>query len=234
MRDQRAKDREEARLAAQADHEREIARMEAERLLLEERLRVAEAQRPNTSSAGDSMGGGQSSRSPHKMIPPYEGKTETDEDERRAGGTEAARKQRNRRRKKKERAAGERGRSAGRSGEDSRRRASAPAFLRRAFDRACLSKFPFQWACPRSRSGGPSKVRGRGLVSGSCQGPVAEAGFVDEAYLVRSSWVVAWPWSSGVALPYCWVGRDVRLNGAAHGSASVCSQPYLPYRLCAH
>ncbi|KAL1482090.1 hypothetical protein MTO96_034040, partial [Rhipicephalus appendiculatus] len=57
MRDQRAKDQERARLAAQADHEREIARMEAERLLLEERRRVAEAQRPNTSSAGDSMGG---------------------------------------------------------------------------------------------------------------------------------------------------------------------------------
>lgn len=71
MRDQRAKDREEARLAAQVEHEREIARMEAERLLLEERRRVAEAQRPSTSSADDSMGGGQSFRSPHKMIPPY-------------------------------------------------------------------------------------------------------------------------------------------------------------------
>ncbi|KAL1474121.1 hypothetical protein MTO96_038220 [Rhipicephalus appendiculatus] len=79
----------------------------------------------------------------------------------------------------------------GGSGEDSRRRASAPAFLRRPLDRTCLSKFQFRWACPRSSSGGPSKVRGRGLVSGSCQGAVAEAGFVDEAYLVRSSWVVA-------------------------------------------
>ncbi|KAH8030763.1 hypothetical protein HPB51_011603 [Rhipicephalus microplus] len=57
MRDQRAKDREEARLAAQVEHEREIARMEAERLLLEERRRVTEAQRPSTSSADDSMGG---------------------------------------------------------------------------------------------------------------------------------------------------------------------------------
>ncbi|KAH7934644.1 hypothetical protein HPB51_028990 [Rhipicephalus microplus] len=54
MRDQRAKDREEARLAAQVEHEREMVRMEAERLLLEERRRVAEAQRPSTSSADDS------------------------------------------------------------------------------------------------------------------------------------------------------------------------------------
>ncbi|KAL1484527.1 hypothetical protein MTO96_032535 [Rhipicephalus appendiculatus] len=57
--------------------------------------------------------------------------------------------------------------------------------------RVGLSKFQFRWACPRSSSDGPSKFRGRGLVSGSCQGAVAEAGFVDEAYLVRSSWVVA-------------------------------------------
>ncbi|KAL1474627.1 hypothetical protein MTO96_037832 [Rhipicephalus appendiculatus] len=80
---------------------------------------------------------------------------------------------------------------AGASGEDSRRQASAPAFLRRALDRTCLSKFQSRWACPRSCSGGLSKVRGRGLGSGSCKGAVAEAGLVDEAYLVRSSWVVA-------------------------------------------
>ncbi|KAL1478888.1 hypothetical protein MTO96_052293 [Rhipicephalus appendiculatus] len=62
---------------------------------------------------------------------------------------------------------------------------------RRALDRTCLSKFQSRWTCPRSCSGVPSKVRGRGLVSGSCQGAVAEAGLVDEAYRVRSSWVVA-------------------------------------------
>ncbi|KAL1438334.1 hypothetical protein MTO96_048165 [Rhipicephalus appendiculatus] len=98
------------------------------------------------------------------------------------GGQAARRRQENnwkRERKKKERAAAER---AG---------ASAPAFLRRALDRTCLSNFQFRWACPRSSSGGPSKVRGRGLVSGSCQGAVADSGFVGEAYLVRSSWVVA-------------------------------------------
>ncbi|KAL1483924.1 hypothetical protein MTO96_032868 [Rhipicephalus appendiculatus] len=66
-----------------------------------------------------------------------------------------------------------------------------PAFQRRALDRTCLSRFQSRWTCPRSCSGGPSKVRGRGLVSGSCQGAVAEAGLVDEAYRVRSSWVVA-------------------------------------------
>ncbi|KAL1480483.1 hypothetical protein MTO96_050987 [Rhipicephalus appendiculatus] len=54
-----------------------------------------------------------------------------------------------------------------------------------------LEKVQFRWACPRSSSGGPSKVQERGLVSGTCQGAVAEAGFVNEAYLVRSSWVVA-------------------------------------------
>ncbi|KAH8024403.1 hypothetical protein HPB51_022887 [Rhipicephalus microplus] len=32
--------------------------------------------------------------------------------------------------------------------------------------------------------------------------------------------------------PDCWVGRDVRLNGAAHGSASVCRQPFQPCHLC--
>ncbi|KAL1452333.1 hypothetical protein MTO96_043829, partial [Rhipicephalus appendiculatus] len=53
------------------------------------------------------------------------------------------------------------------------------------------TRFQSRWTCPRSCSGGPSKVRGRGLVSGSCQGAVAEAGLVDEAYRVRSSWVVA-------------------------------------------
>lgn len=79
MRDQRAKEREEARIAAQADHERELARMEAERALLEERRRAAEAQRPNMSLVGDGTGGGQSFRSPHKMIPPYnEGRDELD------------------------------------------------------------------------------------------------------------------------------------------------------------
>ncbi|KAH7956286.1 hypothetical protein HPB52_007888 [Rhipicephalus sanguineus] len=50
MRDQREY-REEARLAAQAEHDREISHMEPERLLLEERRRVAEAQRPTMSSA---------------------------------------------------------------------------------------------------------------------------------------------------------------------------------------
>lgn len=79
MRAQRAKGREEARIAAQAEHEREMARMEAERLLLEERRRVSEAQRPSASLVDDSVGSGQSFKSPHKMIPPYnEGTDELD------------------------------------------------------------------------------------------------------------------------------------------------------------
>ncbi|KAL1476947.1 hypothetical protein MTO96_036122 [Rhipicephalus appendiculatus] len=131
MRDQRAKDREEARLAAQADHEQDERR------------------------AGGHGGG----------------KKTTEEEEEKEGTS----------------CRGTCGSLAGGSGEDSGRRASAPAFLRRALDRTCLSRFQFQWVCPRSSSGGPSKVRGRGLESGSCQGAVAEAGLVDEAYLVRLS-----------------------------------------------
>ncbi|KAL1479207.1 hypothetical protein MTO96_052045 [Rhipicephalus appendiculatus] len=95
--------------------------------------------------------------------------------------------------KKKERAAEER---AGRSRVEAARTAEdelLPRRSRRALDRTCLSKFQSRCTCPRSCSGGPSKVRGRGLVSGSCQGAVAEAGLVDEAYRVRSSWVVANP-----------------------------------------
>ncbi|KAL1420168.1 hypothetical protein MTO96_024511 [Rhipicephalus appendiculatus] len=65
------------------------------------------------------------------------------------------------------------------------------AFQRRALDRTCLSRFQSRWTCPRPCSGGPSKVRGRGLVSGSCQGAVAEAELLDEAYRVRPSSVVA-------------------------------------------
>ncbi|KAL1446633.1 hypothetical protein MTO96_044513, partial [Rhipicephalus appendiculatus] len=113
-------------------------------------------------------------------------------DERRAGGTEAARKTRKEEEEKEGTSCrGTCGSLAGGSGEDSGRRAAGPAFQRRALDRTCPSKFQSRWTCPRSCSGGPSKVRGRGLVSGSCQGAVAEAGLVDEAYRVRSSWVVA-------------------------------------------
>ncbi|XP_037518104.1 uncharacterized protein LOC119394875 [Rhipicephalus sanguineus] len=79
MRDQRAKEREEARVAAQEEHTRELARMEAERALLEERRRVLEAERSSPRVVGNETGGGQGFRSPHKMIPPYdEGRDELD------------------------------------------------------------------------------------------------------------------------------------------------------------
>ncbi|KAL1485460.1 hypothetical protein MTO96_031945 [Rhipicephalus appendiculatus] len=115
-------------------------------------------------------------------------KTETEEDERRAGGTEAATKQQ-KKRTNKERATTERAEEArGVKPRRQRKRCAArddellPAFLRRALD---------QGVPARSTFGGLSKVQGRGLLSGSCLGAVAGNRFVDEAYLVRSSWVVA-------------------------------------------
>ena len=45
MRDQRAKELEETRIAAQEEHTRELARMKPERALLEERRRALEAER---------------------------------------------------------------------------------------------------------------------------------------------------------------------------------------------
>ncbi|KAL1485458.1 hypothetical protein MTO96_031946 [Rhipicephalus appendiculatus] len=115
-------------------------------------------------------------------------KTETEEDERRAGGTEAATKQQ-KKRTNKERATTERAEEArGVKPRRQRKRCAArddellPAFLRRALD---------QGVPARSTSGGLSKVQRRGLLSGSCLGAVAGSRFVDEAYLVRSSWVVA-------------------------------------------
>lgn len=55
-------------------------------------------------------------------------------------------------------------------------------FLRLALD---------QYVPARSSSGGLSKIQGRGLLNSPCLGAVAGSMFVDEAYLVRSSWVVA-------------------------------------------
>ncbi|KAL1485459.1 hypothetical protein MTO96_031947 [Rhipicephalus appendiculatus] len=57
-----------------------------------------------------------------------------------------------------------------------------PAFLRRVLD---------QRVPARSTSGGLSKVQRRGLLSGSCLVSVTWSSLADEAYLVRSSWVVA-------------------------------------------
>lgn len=79
MRDQRAKEREETKIAAQEEHVRELARMEAERALLEERRRIIEAERSHASVVSDETGGGHGFRSPHKIVPPYnEGRDELD------------------------------------------------------------------------------------------------------------------------------------------------------------
>ncbi|KAH7941129.1 hypothetical protein HPB49_010257 [Dermacentor silvarum] len=70
MRDQRAKEREEARITAKADHERELARMEAERAVLEERRRAAEAQRPIMSFVGDGTEGGSEKAQHEELVEP--------------------------------------------------------------------------------------------------------------------------------------------------------------------
>ncbi|KAH7947312.1 hypothetical protein HPB52_010030 [Rhipicephalus sanguineus] len=83
------------------------------------------------------------------------------------------------------------------SAEDERAVAEASGNKAEKSEKAEKSRGPV--AGPRSSSGGLFKVQGRGLPKGSCLGAVAESRIVSEAYLVWSSWVVAGPWSSGVA-----------------------------------
>lgn len=59
-----------------------------------------------------------------------------------------------------------------------------PAFLRRALG---------QDVPIRSSSCGLSQIQGRGLLSCSCQDAVAGKRFVDEGYMVLSSWVMSGP-----------------------------------------
>ncbi|KAL1416405.1 hypothetical protein MTO96_027968 [Rhipicephalus appendiculatus] len=107
-----------------------------------------------------------------------------------SGGQAARRRLENngRRGGKEERAAGER---AGSSRVEATKTEEAVRRSRRRASAGVPEAGVGQHVPARSSSGGPSKVQGRGLLSGSCQGAEVGAGFVDEAYLVQSSWVVA-------------------------------------------
>ncbi|KAH7976922.1 hypothetical protein HPB52_021499 [Rhipicephalus sanguineus] len=133
-------------------------------------------------------------RKEEKQLPPRRAltprKLQAVANERRAGGTKATTKQEEEEKKKKERAKkgsrvqATKGTKPGAARGDELR----ATFLRRAFE---------QFVPAGSRAGSVSKVQfrwpvqGQGLLNGSCLGAVAEGRIVGEAYLGRSSRVVA-------------------------------------------